>query len=83
MRLVLANISASITELKKNPSALLKRASGEPVVILNHNKPTAYLVPAEAFESLMDQLEDLELAPIVRERQAEKPQAIDIDIDEL
>ncbi len=83
MRLVLANISASITELKKNPSALLKRASGEPVVILNHNKPTAYLIPAEAFESLMDQLEDLELASIVRERKAEKPQAIDIDIDEL
>ncbi len=83
MRLVLANISASITELKKNPSALLKRASGEPVVILNHNKPTAYLIPAEAFESLMDYLEDLELASIVRERKAEKQQAIDIDIDEL
>ncbi len=83
MRLVLADISASITELKKNPSALLKRASGEPVVILNHNKPTAYLIPAEAFESLMDQLEDLELALMVRERKAEKPQAIDIDIDEL
>ncbi len=83
MRLVLANISASITELKKNPSALLKRASGEPVVILNHNKPTAYLIPAEAFESLMDHLEDLELASIVRERKAEKQQAIDIDIDEL
>ncbi len=83
MRLVLADISASITELKKNPSALLKRASGEPVVILNHNKPTAYLIPAEAFESLMDQLENLELALMVRERKAEKPQAIDIDIDEL
>lgn len=83
MRLVLADISASITELKKNPSALLKRASGEPVVILNHNKPTAYLIPAEAFESLMDQLENLELASMVRERKAEKPQAIDIDIDEL
>ncbi len=83
MRLVLANISASITELKRNPSALLKRASGEPVVILNHNKPTAYLVPAEAFESLLDRLEDLELASIVMERKAEKPQAIDIDIDEL
>ena len=83
MRLVLANISASITELKKNPSALLKRSSGEPVVILNHNKPTAYLIPAEAFESLMERLEDLELASIIREREPEKPKAIDIDIDEL
>ncbi len=83
MKQVLSNLSASITELKKNPSALLKQASGEPVVILNHNKPTAYLVPAEAYEALMDRLEDLELGAIVRQRAAEKPDAIEIDLDEL
>ncbi len=83
MKQLLSNLSASITELKKNPSALLKQASGEPVVILNHNKPTAYLVPAEAYEALMDRLEDLELGAIVRQRAAEKPDAIEIDLDEL
>ncbi len=83
MKQLLSNLSASITELKKNPSALLKQASGEPSVILNHNKPTAYLVPAEAYEALMDRLEDLELGAIVRQRAAEKPDAIEIDLDEL
>jgi antitoxin StbD len=83
MKQVLSNLSASITELKKNPSALLKQASGEPVVILNHNKPTAYLIPAEAYEALMDRLEDLELGAIVRQRTMEKPDAIEVDLDEL
>ena len=83
MKQVLSNLSASITELKKNPSALLKQASGEPVVILNHNKPTAYLIPAEAYEALMDRLEDLELGAIVRQRAIEKPDAIEIELDEL
>ena len=83
MKQVLSNLSASITELKKNPSALLKQASGEPVVILNHNKPTAYLIPAEAYEALMDRLEDLELGTIVRQRAMEKPDAIEVDLDEL
>ena len=84
MKQVLSNLSASITELKKNPSALLKQASGEPVVILNHNKPTAYLIPAEAYEALMDRLEDLELVgAIVRQRAMEKPDAIEVDLDEL
>ncbi len=83
MRQVLSNLSASITELKKNPSALLKQASGEPVVILNHNKPTAYLIPAEAYEALMDRLEDLELGAIIRQRASEKSDAIEVDLDEL
>ena len=83
MKQVLSNLSASITELKKNPSALLKQASGEPVVILNHNKPTAYLIPAETYEALMDRLEDLELGAIVRQRAIEKPDAIEVDLDEL
>ncbi len=83
MKQVLSDLSASITELKKNPSALLKQASGEPVVILNHNKPTAYLIPAKAYEALMDRLEDLELGAIVRQRAVEKPDAIEVDLDEL
>lgn len=83
MKQVLSNLSASITELKKNPSALLKQASGEPVVILNHNKPAAYLIPAETYEALMDRLEDLELGAIVQQRAMEKPDAIEVDLDEL
>ena len=83
MNSVLANCSASISELKRNPSALIDQADGEPIAILNHNKPTAYLVPAETYEELMEKLEDYQLGIIVKERQNEKISAIDVDLDEL
>ena len=83
MEVILSRFSASISELKKNPTALLNRAEGASIAILNHNRPTAYLVPANVYELMMDFIEDYELGQIVRERQAEKVDAIEVDINEL
>ncbi len=83
MDLILAKYSASISELKKNPSALLQQADGSPITILNHNKPTAYLVPAETYEALLEKLEDYELGELVKQRQHEKGKAIEVSLDEL
>ena len=83
MKAVLASCSASISELKKNPSALIDRAEGEPIAILNHNKPTAYLVPAETYEQLMEKLDDYHLGLIVKERQGEKDAAVEVNVDVL
>ena len=76
---ILANASVSISTLKKNPSAVIKAAEGFPVAVLNHNKPTAYIVPAEAWEAMLDRLEDIELAEIVRQREGEVGIPVDID----
>ena len=83
MKQVLSSCSASISELKKNPTALLNEAEGSPIAILNHNVPAAYLIPAETYEWLMDKLEDSELAQIVADRASEKKKAIEVNIDEL
>jgi antitoxin StbD len=83
MQQILASFSASISELKKNPTALLTKADGETIAILNHNLPTAYLVPAEKYEFLMEIIEDYELGEIVKERQAEKHLAIEVTLDDL
>lgn len=83
MQQILASFSASISELKKNPTALLNKADGEIIAILNHNLPTAYLVPAAVYERLMEKLEDYELGKIVKERQAEKHLAIEVTLDDL
>jgi len=83
MNSVLANCSVSISELKRNPSALIEQAQGAPIAILNHNKPTAYLIPAETYEELMEKVEDYHLGVIVRERQNEKKSAVNVDIDDL
>ena len=83
MKQVLSSCSASISELKKNPTALINEAEGSPIAILNHNVPAAYLIPAETYEWLMDKLEDAELAQIVRERIHEKNEAVAVNIDDL
>ena len=83
MRQVLSNCSASISELKKNPTALLVEAEGATIAILNHNIPAAYLVPADTYEWLMEELEDAELAQIVLERATEKESAVEVNLNEL
>ena len=83
MKPILADLSASISELKKNPSALLQQAEGSPITILNHNKPTAYLVPAETYETLIELIEDYELSVIVKQRRKERSKAVEVSLDEL
>ncbi|WP_194955236.1 type II toxin-antitoxin system Phd/YefM family antitoxin [Sphingopyxis solisilvae] len=78
---LLADYGISISELKKNPSAAIRAADGAPVAVLNRNTPEAYLVPAEAWEEIMEALDDMELARIVRERQGQE--RIRVNIDDL
>ena len=78
---ILADISAGISELKKNPMAVLQQGDGAPVAILNRNEPVFYAIPAEAYELLLDKLEDMELAAIVESRK-DQPE-IEVSIDDL
>jgi antitoxin StbD len=76
-----ARSSVSISDLKKNPSGVISQSKGEPVVILNHNRPTAYLVPAATFEAIIDHLDDIDLARLIKERQDEP--SIGVTLDDL
>ena len=78
MEHIRARKSVSISDLKKNPSGVILESSGEAVAILNHNRPTAYLVAAGVFEAIMDRLDDADLARIVNERQGEASVAVSI-----
>ena len=71
--IILAEISASVSELKKNPMGTVAAGEGFPVAILNRNEPAFYCIPAKAYEALLEKLEDLELNAIAdaRENQAE------------
>lgn len=79
MQSVLADKAVSVSELKKNPSAVLSGAQGGPVAVLNHNRVMGYMVPADVFEAMMERLDDLELAEIVRARSQETPISVNLD----
>jgi antitoxin StbD len=83
MTQILANYTTSISELKKSPSSIIEDAGNEAVAILNHNKPSAYLVPSALYESMMDIIDDYQLAQIVRERLNDGEGTIEVSIDDL
>jgi antitoxin StbD len=79
--IVLAEITASVSELKRNPMGTVAAGDGAPVAILNRNEPAFYCIPAKAYEAMMDRLEDLELNAIADSR-ANEP-VIKVALDEL
>ena len=81
MQEIYANKTVSVTELKRNLASVLSQAGDDPVAVLNHNKPEAYLLSAALYERLLERLEDLEDARLVRER-AGGP-FVDVSLDEL
>lgn len=83
MEKILSPFAATVSELKKNPTALLKEAEDSPVAILNHNRVTAYLVPVEVYETMISIIEDYELGQLVKEREDQKALAFAVNIDEL
>ena len=79
MQNVLADMAVSVSELKKNPSAVLSGAHGGAVAVLNHNRVMGYMVPADVYEAMMERLDDLELAEIIRGRSHETPISVSLD----
>jgi antitoxin StbD len=80
---IYANYTVSISQLKRNPQALIDNAHGDIIALLNRNRPTAYIVPAETFDWLMELAEDIEIGQIIEERKGEKAEAVEVGIDEL
>ncbi|MCE8002248.1 MULTISPECIES: type II toxin-antitoxin system Phd/YefM family antitoxin [Billgrantia] len=78
---ILANTTASISELKKNPMATVAAGEGFPVAVLNRNEPAFYCIPAAAYEELLEKLEDAELNRIADERSSQAE--ITVTLDEL
>ena len=83
MEQIFSSYSASISELKKNPSALISDSNGLPIAVLNHNKPTAYLIPAETYKKMLDKIDDLELLKTAKKRLKSKSKPIKVSLDDL
>ncbi len=83
MMQILSDYTVSISELKKNPSSLIEQSHGSAIAVLNHNKPTAYLVPAETYENMMELLSDIKLSTTVSKRLKDVVNAVEVDLEDL
>lgn len=78
-RPIYTEITASISELKKNPMATVSAGEGFPVVVLNRNKPAFYCVPADVYEVMLEKLDDQELIRLVESRRLERGVPVNLD----
>jgi antitoxin StbD len=81
MQRVEAEVAVSVSDLKKNPTAIVDEAHGAPIAILNHNRVMAYMVPADTYEAMMEQIDDQALVEIIKSRANEK--GVPVNIDDL
>lgn len=63
-----ASVTASVSELKRNPMGTVAAGDGFPVAILNHNEPAFYCIPAKTWEAMVERLEDIEDNALVDSR---------------
>lgn len=80
---ILAETTASVSELKKNPMGTVASGDGFPVAILNRNETAFYCVPAKAYEALMEKLEDVELNAIADARLNDGKALVKVTFEEL
>ena len=80
---ILAETTASVSELKRNPMDTVAAGEGFPEAILKRNEPALYCVPAGAWEALMDQLEDLELNALADARLNDGQAIVNVSLDKL
>jgi len=81
--IVLAEVTASVSELKRNPMGTVAAGEGFPVVILNRNEPAFYCVPVKAYEALMEKLEDIELNALAEARMSDGKPRVKVRLDDL
>jgi len=83
METILSDLSVSMTEFKKNPNEALRESGGQAVAVLSHNKPAFYMVPPDRYEAMLEEIDDLRLVRVVKERLKQKDRAIKVTLDEL
>lgn len=76
-----AELVVSITDLKRNPAAVMKAAESEAVAILNHNRIVGYVVSPAAWEYAQDVFDDMRLMEVAEE--AANDPVVHVSLDDL
>ena len=78
---ILADIGVSISDLKRNPAAVVEAAKTQQVAILNRNRPVAYVVAPHVWEHVLDVFADRRLMREAEEALEEEGEDIPFDPD--
>lgn len=74
-----ADVAVSVTDLKKNPAAVMKAAEQQAVAILNHNRVVAYVVSPAVWEYAQELHDDARIVEDLEAMEHEEPVRVNID----
>ena len=80
---ILADVSVSISDLKRNPAAVVEAARKQQVAILNRGRAVAYVISPEVWDGVVDMIENLQDERIVKERLANPGPRIRVKVEDL
>lgn len=75
----------SVTEISRHSRDVLDKlkAGQDKFVIMRNNAPEAVLLPVERYEAMLDELEDLRIEAVARERLSSFERDTAITLDEM
>ncbi len=76
-----AELAVSMSDLKRNPAAVVAAAQDQAVAILNHNKVMGYLISPAVWEHAQDLHDDIKTSEKLKRLKPGKP--IPVTIDDL
>jgi antitoxin StbD len=79
----LADFGVSISELKRNPTAVIAEARKHQVAITNRNRPVAYIVAPHVWEYLCDLVTEQRVVREAEEELADtESEGIEVNLDD-
>lgn len=80
---LMAGMSASITDFKANPNAVIEQSKGEAIAVLKSNAPCFYAVPPDLYEAMLEALEDHALLLQANARLNDGKEPVEVSLDDL
>ncbi len=78
---IMADVMVSISDLKKNPAAVIAEARKRQVAITSRNRAVAYVVSPEVWDHILDVFDDRKLIREAEAALAEEGEDVVIDLD--
>ena len=80
---IMADVTVSISDLKKNPSAVVEEARRRQVAITSRNRAVAYVISPEVWDHIQDVFDEHNLAREFGDSLGDIKDAIPVSLEDL
>jgi antitoxin StbD len=78
-----STLTVSISEFKQNPGRIIEEARGQPVAVLNHNRPAFYTVSPELMAQMAELYDEFKLRDLVQQRLKSVGRSVKVNLEDL